>query len=239
MITDAKISSAAKISPAKIAPAQVGQLMVAQANGKYAPVTISGDANLAEDGKLRLKNLDEITERALEKAGDYFNRNEEALKRSDLKDGKTLVGGPTTPVEVPVGTGASAIPQRDASGDLLAENSSKLNGQPDSFYLDAANHTYSETTTATDGSGNTTTTTTGVHDVIEFVPDSESSNYPIEFEHLMPYIPDVKVYEYDSSTEEYVEVDAGVSSTAAVGNVAGKVTVDLSQITADFKVVAK
>ena len=56
MITDAKISSAAKINPAKIAPAQVGQLMVAQANGKYAPVTISGDAKLAPDGKLRLKS---------------------------------------------------------------------------------------------------------------------------------------------------------------------------------------
>jgi len=265
MITDAKISSAAKISPAKIAPALVGQLMVAQADGKYAPVTISGDANLAEDGKLRLKNLDEITERALAKAGDYFNRNEEALKRSDLKKGKTLVGGATTPIEVPVGTGANAIPQRDSSGNLKAEtadqatnadaapysgltgtvptwdqdttgnattatsatDADKLDGQEGSHYLDMDNHTGS---TSTSGSA---TTTKKTYEVIEYT----TSNYPISFTHTMPYIPDVSVYM--SSGSAYTEIDAQVDATAAASGQDGTITIGVSEVGMNLKVIAK
>jgi len=238
MITDAKISSAAKISPAKIAPAQVGQLMVAQADGKYAPVTISGDANLAEDGKLRLKNLDEITERALAKAGEYFNRNEEALKRSDLKKGKTLVGGATTPVEVPVGTGSNAIPQRDSSGNLKAETADQatnaddatlLNSQNAAYYTNVDNHVYPDQATTTTN-GDQTTTTSSAPKVIEFVPNT--SNYPAEFSHTFGYIPDVTVFKVVSAGT-YEMIDAEV--TASTSNV----SVDVSDRGISTRIVAK
>jgi hypothetical protein len=247
MITDAKISSAAKISPAKIAPAQVGQLMVAQADGKYAPVTISGDANLAKDGKLRLKNLDEITERALAKAGEYFNRNEEALKRSDLKKGKTLVGGATTPVEVPVGSGANAIPQRDSSGNLKAEtadqatnattattatNADKLDNQDGSHYLDVENHTGSSATAGD------VTTSYKPHKIFEVAAtSSNASNTPTTFTHSFGYIPDVTVYEEvldeNDNVTGYSEIDVDVTNTTSSSSI------NVSEGGVNLKVVIK
>ena len=234
MITDAKISSAAKISPAKIAPAQVGQLMVAQADGKYAPVTISGDANLAKDGKLRLKNLDEITERAVAKAGEYFNRNEETLKRSDLKKGKTLVGGATTPVEVPVGTGASAIPQRDSSGNLKAEtadqatnattaatatNADKLDSQEGSHYLDVTNHTAQGSATAlgipANSVGVASATKQGFPKIVYEANTGGGSNSYFTIPHALGYIPQVTIMHgvADGSETVYKEIDAEVESS--------------------------
>ena len=210
MITDAKISNAAKISPAKIAPAQVGQLMVAQANGKYASVTISGDANLAADGKLRLKNVEQTSTGA-----DYESLNEQALKKSDLKEGKTLVGGATTPLEVPVGTGASAIPQRDSSGDLQAENSAKLNSQDPSYYVNTDNQTAGSSTAVDGGSGVldhtvqtiptqivTATTTNNCADKTDYVVAHGFGSMPL----------DVKVFE-GSSTMEEVEVEVESTTT--------------------------
>ena len=236
MITDAKISSAAKISPAKIAPAQVGQLMVAQADGKYAPVTISGDANLAEDGKLRLKNLDEITERAVAKAGEYFNRNEDALKRSDLKKGKTLVGGATTPLEVPVGTGASAIPQRDASGDLQAENSAKLNSQDPAYYTNTDNQTAGTSTTTTGSNGVSWTTQTVPFEevVATFQYQYNGTGYggtSFPIVHNLGYIPSCKTYKVDGSNLEEVEMNV-VSTTTTT-------TVSFNYINFDMKVILR
>ena len=233
MITDAKISSAAKISPAKIAPAQVGQLMVAQADGKYAPVTISGDANLAKDGKLRLKNLDEITERAVAKAGEYFNRNEDALKRSDLKKGKTLVGGATTPLEVPVGTGASAIPQRDSSGNLKAEtadlatnattaatatNADKLDSQEGTHYLDVTNHTAGASTSLgvpENSVGVSSATKQGFPKIVYEANTGGGSNSYFTIPHALGYIPQVTIMHgvLDGSNTVYKEIDAEVESS--------------------------
>ena len=242
MITDAKISSAAKISPAKIAPAQVGQLMVAQADGKYAPVTISGDANLAKDGKLRLKNLDEITERAVAKAGEYFNRNEDALKRSDLKKGKTLVGGATTPLEVPVGTGASAIPQRDSSGNLKAEtadlatNADKLDDQEGTHYLDVTNHTAGTSTTTTGSNGVSWTTQTVPFEevVATFQYQYNGTGYggtSFPIVHNLGYIPSCKTYKVDGSNLEEVEMNV-VSTTTTT-------TVSFNYINFDMKVILR
>jgi len=244
MITDAKISSAAKISPAKIAPAQVGQLMVAQADGKYAPVTISGDANLAEDGKLRLKNLDEITERAVAKAGEYFNRNEDALKRSDLKKGKTLVGGATTPLEVPVGTGASAIPQRDSSGNLKAEtadsattatsadNADKLDDQEGTHYLDVTNHSYgSAGDLDVSGGGIAGTSTPRLHKIVEANNSSGTSPTSYVVEHDLGYEPQVTVLADVDSCGDYYEIDAQVKAET------DKVTVDVSTHSIPLKII--
>ena len=197
--------------------------MVAQADGKYAPVTISGDANLAEDGKLRLKNLDEITDRALAKAGDYFNRNEDTLKKSDLKKGKTLVGGATTPVEVPVGTGASAIPQRDSSGNLKAEsapysgltgtvptwnqdttgtattatNADKLDDQEGSHYLDVVNHTAQSSATALgvpeNSVGISSANKQGFPKIVYEANTGGGSNSYFTIPHALGYIPQVTI----------------------------------------------
>jgi hypothetical protein len=229
MITDAKISSAAKISPAKIAPAQVGQLMVAQADGKYAPVTISGDANLALDGKLRLKNLDEITERALAKAGEYFNRNEETLKRSDLKKGKTLVGGATTPVEVPVGTGASAIPQRDSSGNL---NADKLDNKASDFYTNADNQTAGTSTTATVGTLTTVTQNHPSAKVVATISGTDGSGpnpaSSATIPHNLGFLPSVSVVTVDGSTITPIEVEVAngvnlttITLTQTIGSLVG------------------
>jgi hypothetical protein len=100
------------------------------------------------------------------------------LRKTDLKEGKTLVGGPVKPEEVPVGSGANAIPQRDSSGNLKAEtadlatnatnadnattadsattattatnadNADELDNEDGSFYLDVTNHTAQGTATS-------------------------------------------------------------------------------------------
>ncbi len=49
-ITDGKISNEAKISHAKLATAAEGQVLVAQADGKFAAKTLSGDVTVTSDG---------------------------------------------------------------------------------------------------------------------------------------------------------------------------------------------
>ena len=52
----------------------------------------------------------------------------------------------------------------------------------------------------------------------------------------MPYIPDVSVYLLDN--DEYFEVDADVKATAASGNTAGTIKVDVSESNLNLKIIA-
>jgi len=240
-ITDTKVGKNANIKHSKLEKAEEGEVLVAQEDGRLKAVRISGDARLSRTGKLTVNVPEiELPEIAVD---------ESVLRKTDLKQGKTLVGGATRPEEVAVGSGSNAIPQRDSSGNLKAEtadqatnadnatNSAKLNNQAASFYTDVANHNYGTPTTTTDGS-NSTTTTKRVHEVVEYVPATSygTSNYPISFEHLMPYIPDVSVYLL--SNNEYLEVDADVKATAASGNTAGTIKVDVSESNLNLKIIA-
>ena len=242
MLKDGDISKQAKINPAKLKPADEAQLLVAQPDGKFKAISINGDATLSSNGTLTVAGSGQAP---------VVERNP-ALDEPELAEGQIAVGGATRSERVNLGTGANAIPQRDSSGNLKAEtadqattatnadnatNSTKLNNQAASFYTDVANHNYGTPTTTTDGS-NSTTTTKRVHEVVEYVPATSygTSNYPISFEHLMPYIPDVSVYLLDNN--EYYEVDAEVKATAANGNTAGTIKVDVSESNLNLKIIA-
>ena len=244
-ISNTHIAKSAEIDPSKLKGDKVGSILIADRDGKYVPRKIRGDATLLPNGEFKVASTadaGEVTEKEVRNAGGIIGR--------DITTGSTLVGeSDGTPKSVHVGTGSNAIPQRDSSGNLKAEtadqatnadnatNSTKLNNQTASFYTDVANHNYGTPTTTTDGS-NSTTTTKRVHEVVEYVPATSygSSNYPISFEHLMPYIPDVSVYLL--SNNEYLEVDADVKATAASGNTAGTIKVDVSESNLNLKIIA-
>ena len=242
-ITDGKISNQAKINPKKIAPADEASLLIAQGDRKYEPKTIYGDGTIDADGKLTITSTPAPTTTIVE---------EELLPEDSVRIGPSSTDNTKKNSTKKVGSGAGAIPTRDSSGNLKAEtadqattatnadnatNSTKLNNQEASFYTDVANHDYGAPTTTTDG-GNNKTTTKRVHEVVEYVPATSygSSNYPISFEHLMPYIPDVSVYLL--SNNEYYEVDAEVKATAASGNTAGTIKVDVSESNLNLKIIA-
>ena len=244
-IGNTHISKSAEIDPSKLKGDKVGSILIADRDGKYVARKIRGDASLLPNGEFRVASTAPagvVTEEEVRGAGGLIGK--------DIKHGNTLVGERDgTPKEVSVGTGSNAIPQRDSSGNLKAEtadsattattatNADKLDDQEGSYYTDVDNHTYPAATTTTVDS-NETTTTKRVHEVVEFVPSSTygSTNYPITFEHLMPYIPDVSVFILESN--EYHEVDAKVKATAADGNTAGTVSVDVSETGLNLKVIA-
>lgn len=234
-ITNGKISNQAKIDPRKLAPAKEGQVLIAGKDGKF----LAGDLPTTT-----------VT--------DTVTTEEEVLPPNQIKIGPNTAEPGATNQFVNVGAGEHSIPRRDSNGNLKAEtadratnadqatnatnadnatNSTKLNNQEASFYTDVANHNYGTPTTTTDGS-NSTTTTKRVHEVVEYVPATSygTSNYPISFEHLMPYIPDVSVYLL--SNNEYLEVDADVKATAASGNTAGTIKVDVSESNLNLKIIA-
>jgi len=247
-ITDGKISNQAKINPKKIAPADEASFLISQDNRKFQPKTIHGDGTIDADGRLTIVQTDTPV-----------------AEEAALPDGAIKVGTSSGENDyIKVGSGAGDIAVRDANGDLhakssvsavtatsaasatrsdsaetadLATNADKLDNQEGSYYTDVDNYTYPAATTTTVDS-NETTTTKRVHEVVEFVPSSNygTSNYPITFEHLMPYIPDVSVFILESN--EYHEVDAKVKATAADGNTAGTVSVDVSETGLNLKVIA-
>lgn len=227
-ITDNKVGKNANIKHSKLEKANEGEVLVAQTDGKLKAVRISGDARMSTSGKLTVTVPEiELPEIAVD---------EGVLRKSDIKEGKTLVGGPTKPEEVAVGTGSNAIPQRDSSGNLKAEtadlatnattattattatNADKLDNQEGSFYLDVANHT-------------------GHGSVYEYTATSTSSNVsqsPSTFQHDLGYIPDVTVYQSDGETPpSYSEIDAEVKSTTSTTNVS------LSEAGVAMKVIIK
>ena len=109
-ITDGKISNQAKIKPSKLAPGAEAQVMIAQANGKYAPKTISGDGTLATDGTLTVTTAPATTT--------------ETYEADSVKVGTT--DGGTSFVKVSGSGGPGTIPVRDSDGLLDA---GKLGGK--------------------------------------------------------------------------------------------------------------
>ncbi len=128
-------------------------------------------------------------------------------------------------------TGTVPTWNQDTTGNAdtatSATDADKLDGQEGSHYLDINNHTGS---TSTSGSA---TTTKKTYEVIEYT----TSNYPISFTHTMPYIPDVSVYM--SSGSAYTEIDAQVDATAAASGQDGTITIGVSEVGMNLKVIAK
>ena len=217
-ITDNKVGKNANIKHSKLEKANEGEVLVAQTDGKLKAVRISGDARMSTSGKLTVTVPEiELPEIAVD---------EGVLRKSDIKEGKTLVGGPTKPEEVAVGTGSNAIPQRDSSGNLKAEtadlatnattattatNADKLDDQEGSFYLDVANHT-----------GQT---------AYEY-ESTTSSQTPSSFTHNLGYIPDVTVYQ-DDDCGNFEEIDTIVTNTTTT------TSVDVSEGGVLLKVIIK
>ena len=256
-VKDRQISGQAKIGHGKLAQVADAQVLVGGANKKLSAQTVSGDATLANDGTLTLDDTKlETRVKAVLTKLDIEAGSQKNIKASEIKKIYEEIPGVNQFTNQysndlrfagDANTGSTLV-KRDSSGDIAvgtvtgdltgtATNADKLDNQDGSYYTDVDNHTYPAATTTTVDS-NETTTTKRVHEVVEFVPSSNygTSNYPITFEHLMPYIPDVSVFILESN--EYHEVDAKVKATAADGNTAGTVSVDVSETGLNLKVIA-
>ena len=227
VISNTHISKSAEIDPSKLKGDKVGSILIADRDGKFVPRKVRGDATLLPSGEFRVSSTAPagvVTEEEVRGAGGLIGK--------DIKHGSTLVGERDgTPKEVNVGTGASAIPQRDPSGNLKAEtadNADKLDNQSGTYYTNVDNHVYPDQTTATTN-GDSTITTSSAPKVIEFVPNT--SNYPCSFSHTFGYIPDVTVFQNNSGT--YEMIDAQVTATTS------NVTVNVSDPSISTRIVAK
>jgi hypothetical protein len=228
-ITDNKVGKNANIKYSKLDKANEGEVLVAQGDGRLKAVRISGDARMSTTGKLTV-SLPEVS------------LDEDAVKKSDIKEGKTLVGGPTKPEEVAVGTGSNAIPQRDSSGNLKAEtadlatNADKLDDQEGTHYLDVTNHTAGTSTTTTGSNGVSWTTQTVPFEevVATFQYQYNGTGYggtSFPIVHNLGYIPSCKTYKVDGSNLEEVEMNV-VSTTTTT-------TVSFNYINFDMKVILR
>jgi hypothetical protein len=170
--------------------------------------------------------------------------DKDVVKKSDIKEGKTLVGGPTKPEEVAVGTGASAIPQRDSSGNLKAEtadsattaatatNADKLDSQEGTHYLDVTNHNYgSAGDLDTSGGGIAGTSTPRIHKIVAANNSSGTSPTSYVVEHDLGYEPQVTVLADTDSCGDYYEIEAQVKAET------DKVTVDVSTHSIPLKII--
>ena len=227
-ITDNKVGKNANIKHSKLDTANEGEVLVAQGDGKLKAVRISGDARMSTSGKLTVTVPEiELPEIAVD---------EGVLRKSDIKQGKTLVGGPTKPEEVPVGSGANAIPQRDSSGNLKAEtadqatnattaatatNADKLDSQDGSFYTDVTNHTAQGSATAlgipANSVGVASATKQGFPKIVYEANTGGGSNSYFTIPHALGYIPQVTIMHgvADGSNTVYKEIDAEVESSTS------------------------
>ena len=108
-ITDGKISNQAKIKPSKLAPGAEAQVMIAQANGKYAPKTISGDGTLAADGTLSVTQT-------------VAPAVEEPLEVDSIKIGPSIEGGENRQLKISKQGGPNTVAVRDSTGSTPVEN---------------------------------------------------------------------------------------------------------------------
>ena len=238
-ITDTKVGKNANIKHSKLEKAGEGEVLVAQEDGRLKAVRISGDARLSRTGKLTVNVPEiELPEIAVD---------ESVLRKTDLKQGKTLVGGPSKPEEVAVGSGANAIPQRDSSGNLKAEtadqattatnatnadNATLLNGNNMEYYRNVANHNYgSSTNLTTDDGGIAGTSTPKLHKIITATNSGQSSPTEYTVEHDLGYQPQVTVLADTDDNGDYYEIDAEVKSET------DKVTVKVSTQSVPLKII--
>ena len=235
-ITDTKVGKNANIKHSKLEKAGEGEVLVAQEDGRLKAVRVTGDARLSRSGKLTI-NLPESGEQSIVDTS-------KLVQKSDLKEGKTLVGGATRPEEVAVGSGANAIPQRDSSGNLKAEtadqaanatnadNATLLNGNNMEYYRNVANHNYgSSTNLTTDDGGIAGTSTPKLHKIVTATNSGQSSPTEYTVEHDLGYQPQVTVLADTDDSGDYYEIDAEVKSET------DKVTVKVSAQSLPLKII--
>ena len=198
-ITDGKISNQAKISPSKLAPGSAAQVMIAQADGKYAPKTISGDGTLATDGTLTVTTAPAtITE---------------TYEADAVKVG-TADGG-TSFVKVSGSGGANTIAVRDSDGLLDAE---KLGGKTVDEIVSGSAQVDGRKLTSTI-TGGTQTEQVKSNKVVTYSEDTSgygsdpAPKKEFTVDHNLGVEPNVMVYIKEGS--DYKEADAEVISTTS------------------------
>lgn len=207
-ITDTKVGKNANIKHSKLEKAGEGEVLVAQEDGRLKAVRVTGDARLSRSGKLTI-NLPESGEQSIVDTS-------KLVQKSDLKEGKTLVGGATRPEEVAVGSGANAIPQRDSSGNLKAEtadqaanatNADKLDNQNGTYYTDASNHTAGTSVAISTSNGGIAGTSQTIPLTMITASSTGTSSNTTDYivEHGLGNVPlDVKVFEGNEEVETEV-----------------------------------
>lgn len=231
-ITDGKISNQAKINPKKVAPADEASFLITQSDKKYQPKKIHGDGTIDASGKLTITG--------------GVGTEEEILPLDSVKIGPANYDDTENRTKR-VGTGASAIPVRDTSGNLkaetadkatTAENSEKLDNKDGTYYTDTGNHT-SGTISSTTNAGQGLTYTTQVKPMKELVADfdydSEGTGYgstslPV-ITHNFGYIPSCKIYKVSGGDLEEIEMNV-VSTTTTT-------TISFNYINHDLKIVLR
>jgi hypothetical protein len=211
-ISNTHISRSAEIDPSKLKGDKIGSILIANRDGKYVARKVRGDAELLPSGEFKISKTaeaGEVTQDEVRKVGGLIGR--------DIKHGSTLVGERDgTPKEVNVGTGASAIPQRDSSGNL---NADKLNSQDPTYYTNADNATAGTSTTSTVGTQTTATQNHPNTKVVATVSGTDGSGpnpaSSATIAHNLGFIPSVSVVTVDGSTITPIETEVanGVNST--------------------------
>jgi hypothetical protein len=212
-ITDGKISNQAKINPKKVAPADEASFLITQSDKKYQSKKIHGDGTIDASGKLTITG--------------GVGTEEEILPLDSVKIGPANYDDTENRTKR-VGTGASAIPVRDTSGNLkaetadkatTAENSEKLDSKDGTYYTDTGNHT-SGTASAISTSGGGIAGTSQpfpTHLVIANNTTGQSGPSTYTVEHGFGSHPlSVQLNETTNDSGTYVdgdEIEAHVSST--------------------------
>ena len=233
-VSNTHISRSAEIDPSKLKGDKIGSILIANRDGKYVARKVRGDAELLPSGEFKISKTaeaGEVTQDEVRKVGGIIGR--------DIKAGSTLVGERDgTPKEVNVGTGASAIPQRDSSGDLQAENSAKLNSQDGAYYTNPDNHTagvVGSTTNAGQGLTYATQVKPLKELVADFDYDAQGSGYAgtslPAITHNFGYIPTCKIYKVSGSNLE--EIEMNVVSTTTTTNIS------FNYINHDLKIILR
>ncbi|MAH48329.1 hypothetical protein CMI37_21065 [Candidatus Pacearchaeota archaeon] len=205
-ITDGKISNQAKIKPSKLAPGAEAQVMIAQANGKYAPKTISGDGTLEANGRLTVTQT-------------VAPAVEETLEVDSIQVGPPIEGGENRQFKISKTGGPNTVAVRDSTGSLNAE---RLGGKTVSQIITANQPGAEITTTVTDG---TQTEQVLPNKVIRYIesaagyvsdpaPKKEFTvTHDLGFEPQVTVLADTTVNKNGADTD-FSEIDCEVSSTS-------------------------
>ena len=233
-ITESKLSKSFELKHSRLQKAsEGGQLLIAKDDEtakddrSFEAKTIYGDGTIDASGRLTVK----FPKATTVITGDGLT-DEQKEKLDGIEAGATR---DKTPAEV-----KSAYEENSDTNAFTDSNRNQLDSTHSTYLGDVSNHTGSST--STDSNANTSTTKRP-YEVIEYTPPTNynSSNVPITFTHLMPYIPDVSVYLVQTINNETVntEIDAEVKATAASGNQTGDVEVVVSESNLNLKIVAK